>query len=583
MSRKLRLLLLAVVPLAAGSLLAGCESEEPAEPVGEPSPLGLQLGALTSSCAGDGAPLSTASRYTVCGASSVNLTTGGSALREFFESSPSLDGTTLTVGSIPSRGDYEITVVGRNDENEPLYLARTREIAIVTGDTTNVDMTLVPYNDSACLSLEDVNNPPHTVFPASIALPDGRVFVSGGFQIASGTGDDRVFEAPSNITYFVDPTDGSITAGPQLMRPRGAHRMAFIDNGTRSAILVVGGSESLTWSAASSSLSLGFEATTGVNDVEIIDITSGTATMDPTPIPLEQQRVFPVLTTTVTNNLIITGGGDWPDPGNDYIEVDYIKSASDGSFVESSNDFFARMLTERTGHSVTYVGRDETASTPSDVYLVYGGTTGDDRAELLLVPLSGDSEPTFRDDNFDTSGANPERTFFHSATGVGGNSVIALGGATYDSGSGLSSISAGATYKLNYIIQNDSEVITVEKLPSMPTGRIFHSATSHDGRTVSILGGFTGINGGAISDVLCLDGIGGTFDEGQQPRTPLVARAGHAAAMTLGDAIYMAGGIEVVDDLISNEPMLSEIFVPGCVSFCAADSYAASEDADAQE
>ena len=67
--------------------------------------------------------------------------------------------------------------------------------------------------------------------PAAVVLPDGRVFVAGGVNRATGQSVDR--------TWFLDPDDQTITPGPRLRIQTGAASLTLMER--QGLILILGG------------------------------------------------------------------------------------------------------------------------------------------------------------------------------------------------------------------------------------------------------------------------------------------------------------------------------------------------------
>jgi hypothetical protein len=566
----------ALALLLVGLTAAGCEPEEAYEE-GEAT-FSANVSALTSACAGSGNPFPQIEEYLVCGQAEVNVENQGLQVRKLFERTLDPGATSLSLKKLPTNTGYEVTVVGM-DAQGAAWLGRQKGVGIAVGETANVDITLTPYNDTACIDLAAVNKPAHRIFPASVLLADGRIFVSGGFAFLSeGAGGSKLTNA-STKTFFVDPATGAVTDGPELHTGRGAHAMVYLPNVRR--ILVIGGAQELTWAPGGDTLAVQYDATAALNDIEVIQLadadknpaTPDTATLFEETVEMPLKRVFPQVARLGFEFVVITGGGAWPQPESDYKRADFYH-VQDNRIAEEK---FAEDLTARSAHTLTFVKTESVTSggAPEEIFLLWGGTTGEAKASFLVHNTSSGSV------NFvqaKLEGEVPDKTFFHTMTTLRNDRLLAVGGVSYQDNK-LGTLDAFAAYRLGYSHpKGGSRTITVEKVPGFPEGRVFHTASPYAADDVAIIGGLTTLDGDAATALAYYDGADLRFVSDPQPRTALVGRAGHAAVVTASDAVFLAGGVSDVNDLKAAEQMLAEILVPPTVRFCDAQPYSGQGD-----
>ncbi|NUN14018.1 MAG: hypothetical protein HUU55_10335 [Myxococcales bacterium] len=527
------------------------------------TPLAIVVAPLESACAGTKA--SAVDSYRVCGQAPLELGDGTFGIRKLFDKSAS-PATDLFVRKIPVNDSYEVTVVGFSG-GQPAFLSRRKNVKVSVDKTTDVDMVLVPYNQSACLSLDAAGKPNHRLFSAAVELPDGRVFVTGGFTglVPDGQGstDKFLLASGSKGTYFIDPATGQVSKGPELLEGRGAHAVVYVPALEKAVVL--GGASELLWRPADADLALKYDSKAGLNTVEIIDfkqdppvVTQGQAMM--------LKRVFPVVNRIGSEEIVITGGGRWPNPESDYKDAEFFNVAT--STIDPT--ILASDFVPRSGHTMTFVKNENVSGNTIEVYLLWGGSLNDPKASLLRnTRTSGKSSVTFAD--LDITGDIPERTYFHSMTALGQDRFLALGGVALDSNKKLTRLENSFAYLITYTNPGgNSPTLAVSARTGFPNPRIFHTATSHDGKVVTIVGGFLGLNGSATDQVAYFDADALTFASEPQPTGGFAARAGHVALSLKNDALYLGGGISAAEDLTKAEQMLSELIVPGMVRYCDA-------------
>jgi hypothetical protein len=301
-------------------------------------------------------------------------------------------------------------------------------------------------------------------------------------------------------------------------------------------------------------------------------VSGKTPTVGAEPLEMELKRVFPQVVAVGTSELVITGGGAWPDSNADYKRAEIFDASNDTLSESVVTDFAPRAL-----HTLTYVKKETVETATVDVYLAWGGTPTDAKAAFLVNTRGqAQSQPTFVSAVFTGDSAAFERTYFHSMTQLDGDRFLAVGGVGLE-GSKLEKLDASAAYLITYKKQDGQRTLNVEALGGLPEGRWGHSATSHGGTSAAIIGGFTTLAGSGTADVVTFDLAKKAFSSTPQPPA-FAPRGGHAATLLQGDGLYLAGGIQQKSDLQLPEIMLSEVFVPTTVDFCTAPAPAEGEE-----
>ena len=155
--------------------------------------------------------------------------------------------------------------------------------------------------------------PDARVAAAAVALPDGRVLITGG----------RIAGAETATVTLFTPADGSFTSAGQLLLPRSGHTATLLKDGR---VLIAGGRSQGVTTA----------------DLEIFDPATGTSTA---PATLTEARTGHAAALLSTGQVLITGGTG----------VDGVLDTSD-VFDPSDNSVTAtalHMLSPRTGASAT--------------------------------------------------------------------------------------------------------------------------------------------------------------------------------------------------------------------------------------
>lgn len=553
------------------SLVAGCDYGSGDDGAAKTSPgLGLKVSALKSSCsASDANPLQVVERFQVCGQAPIRLAEGGTAVRKLFDTEVGVSGT-VGIDDIKVNDLYEITAVGLVG-GKPRYFGRAKNVSIRVDATTDLALTLAPFNDTACIDTTPAGSPNHRAWPAAVRLADGRVFVSGGFSGFSSEGGKPVLTNASDKTFFFDPKDGSVTLGPTLSEGRGGHAAIFVPS--EKKVVLVGGASRVPFDDSPDRIGMQFDSQTAINTIEVIDVSTDKPSVVASDIKMDVKRVFPQVALVGTGEVIITGGGGWPQANADYKTAEIFdartNALSDGITVV---DF-----APRSGHTLTFVKNEVVNGSTVEIFMVWGGTTADSKAAFLVNTRGQqDAQPTFAPATFTSDSASFDKTWFHTVTPVGADKFLVAGGVGA-TGNKLDRLDAGFAWLATYGTEDGQRTLKVEKLSGFPAGRWGHTTLSHDGTSAAILGGFTSLSGDGAADVVFFDTAKKAFSTGSQP-AGFAPRGGHAATLLVDDSIFLAGGMQNTADLNAKELMLSDVYVPNNVSFCTAPVPAEGEE-----
>jgi hypothetical protein len=225
------------------------------------------------------------------------------------------------------------------------------------------------------------------------------------------------------------------------------------------------------------------------------------------------------------------------------------------------------------GHSLTLVGTN--AEGLSEL-LIWGGTT--------LDRSRGNPGEIYRQSGRQREGVNgtfaevcitsstgevPSFLYFHETVRLADNRFLVTGGVEPGPGDVLQAPEAEEAWLLTYYPEVDSSicprgrVIQADRVQGFGPGRIFHSASSSDGRHVSIIGGWAG-SGTLVGTSTAL-----TFDRAQIGGTPWrselgtsAMRGGHAAVVTRSGFVFLVGGSSDLQAGSVSGRVAAEIWAP---------------------
>jgi hypothetical protein len=383
---------------------------------------------------------------------------------------------------------------------------------IVERNTTNtVDLLLAPHGGFGCIPTD--TNFPNVVFPAITELGDGRVLITGGYTglVTEPITLKQSLSGATDRAFIWDPVRGTLaeTFNP-MPDGRAAHSAVFVPGAGLGKVLLIGGADSLS---VDLSASFPFELTLAKahNDYVIFDVQTGKFTAGKGK--LELKRAFPRAHLMADNTVVITGGGQWPNPDGEYdlvevFDMELEETNANGGLL-STFGFATSWL--RTGHSLTFIRKIEQGLS---TLLVWGGTNetndADDVASVLIqsnTQKSGDNG-TFA--KVDVYGEWPPWTYFHEMTRLSDNRFVLTGGSR-STGTRLEAPADDEAWLItyNYNTETAKHDVLVEKIPGplgpkpdeepLLVGRVFHTSLTGDGENVAILGGM-GANHAAITN-----------------------------------------------------------------------------------
>ena len=568
MGRFTRIWAVAFIALIVGAQ-PGCSMEETWLAGGD-SPLAVVVAPL------EGVALLDVESFRICGEAFVEGS-GEDTIRLFDRTVGA--GETVTLKDIPANADYTVTVVGLVGGEAEVF-GRAHGVGVLADQSRVLELTLAPFNEVLPISVEKAalgGKPSPRLFSASVLLPDGRVFISGGFAGYEG-GDDPLLKAASDRTFFFDPDTGDFVEGPLLSEGRGGHAMIYVPS--LQQVVVIGGAVELDWSPDTGALALGFAtgSSLGSSGIEIVDLSGENPTVISGVAPLNPPRVFPEATLLGSDEVIITGGGNWHelDPNAAYKEgliFNVTSQVFDTGF--PPEDFVVRV-----GHSMDSIGTflptsQDSSVVATDMHLLWGGTRTTNTASLLkhARKTNGDSDTYYA--SVALEGDVPEATYFHSVASLADERFLIAGGIAADAEGDLSRMDPFA-YLVQYVNDVDGERLIVEAQPGLGSGRVFHSAISPDGFRAAVIGGYTDPVGSSASDVIVgfeLGATGGSFlSSMDQPEGGFVPRAGLSAVVMANDALHLFGGVSDVAEQLTGTGKLvfNDVLVPATTHYCEA-------------
>jgi hypothetical protein len=537
--------------LARGATLAvalgvsGCEAIEETE-----QPVGLTLGALSGTACGDpSAPAAGVNPFGAVSSVTISVTgldraTGRSGT--LAERSVRLaDGQSIVLPGIPEGAGREVIVVGEGAGGT--WYGRDTGLTVRRNEDTAAAMLMAPLGSFSCVpapeAIVDV------VFPASVDLGDGRILVTGGFEEVTADGVRK----PSAQAWIFDSKTGTrevLAGGLGAGFERGAHTMVLVPEA--GEVVILGGARQLTVTP-SAGFPLSLDTAESRDDALVFDI--ATKTFRPVEGAMRVGRAFPRAQLLADGTVIVTGGGAWPYVSSDdrYAEVDFYDHEALGGLGGFLDIPKLRSFYSRVGHSLTLVG---TTSEGLSELLIWGGTT--------LDRSLGNPGEVYRQSGRQREGVNgtfsevcitsstgqaPNFLYFHETTRLGDNRFLVTGGVIPGAGDTLQAPASDEAWILTYYPEvSDTvcprgRVIQADRVAGFGPGRVFHSATSSDGRHVSVVGGWAGLSQLTGTSTVM------TFDRAQLGGTPWrneaatsAMRGGHAAVVTPSGFVFLTGG-----------------------------------------
>jgi hypothetical protein len=538
-------------PLAWVLALSACTSTTPAEPVA------LTVTPLTGTACGDSDaptpnpnPFAEVSRVSVA----VRAPDPDTGMLETVASASSAlrEGQAIRIPRVPE-GTGRDVIVHAEGAGQAWY-GRDTALTVKRNQDNAAAMLLTRYGGVSCAPTPaGVTN---TVFPAAVALGDGRVLVTGGFaEVATDNGSTRLVSASSQAFLYDTRTGASeVLAGLGEGQGRAGHAAVLIPSA--QMVVLIGGVTELAIDATKP-FPYVHNPAKGRDDYVIFDV--ATKTFRPGPDRMVARRGFPRALALADGTVLITGGGRWPfDPdGTDQIAVD-IFDPEDNDRTGGLLDIPPlRSFYWRAGHSLTLLDVSEAGLSTA---LIWGGTTPDRSL--------GHPAEIFRQSGRQREGVNgtfaeaaiagevPPFSYFHETTRLSGRRFLVTGGSRFASGQ-LRAPEADEAWLLTYI-DKPSPTLNTKRIPGLGVGRVFHTALSDDLSHVSVIGGF------GTTDAIASPFI--EFDlatlSWTSPEAQSAARGGHAAVLTSAGAILLVGGEGSVGAPFPSKRLAAEIYTP---------------------
>lgn len=159
----------------------------------------------------------------------------------------------VQVNRLPTGMAFELEVQAKGSGSAPLYIGRSGELRLETGERRYIDIAMYPVMDGAGsgtpANLNRSDLPSRTIHTAT-ALPDGRVLIAGGFTTVGATtcpaglpAAATCFEmvASPNAFLFDPPTARFFPVQGGMLAARGGHTATALPDGR---VLVAGGAPS---------------------------------------------------------------------------------------------------------------------------------------------------------------------------------------------------------------------------------------------------------------------------------------------------------------------------------------------------
>jgi hypothetical protein len=544
------------LPLAMAMFVVGCDD------VAGDAPVSIEVAALTGTACGDPASPNTGAnpfdelRDLTVAVRGPAPGTGifGTLAKKTVRIA---DGASATLGGIPEGTGREVVVSATGASGT--WYGRDTGLTVRRDEDTAASVLLSRMGAFNCVptpaELENV------VFPAAVSLGDGRVLVTGGFRAVSGT-------AVSNATgqaFLVDTRTGareflgSMGAGLE----RGAHAMVHIPSANQ--VVILGGATELGVDTTRP-FPLQLDVAKALDDAIVFDI--ATKTFRRVDGRMVVGRAFPRAQLLGDDTVLVTGGGAWPFVSNDdrYVEVDFYDPQAGGGV----GDFLVipklRSFYTRAAHSLTLIG---TSPEGLSELLLWGGTTVDRSL--------GNPAEIYRQSGRQRDGVNgsfaevvivgeaPTFLYFHETTRLSQNRFLVTGGAAHRDGA-IQAPAADEAWLLTYVPPTPNQpapTVQAQRLAGFGPPRVFHGAASHDGRHVSIIGGWNGLGAIADSDLVV------SFDADRLP-SPWTAetgiasavRGGHVTVQTPGGSLLLVGGERSGEAGALGGRLAAELFTP---------------------
>ncbi len=545
----LRQALCGVTLAACGASFVACDEQVPSD-----EPMGLVVTPLTgTSCGNPDAPNPGPDPFADAPRVTVGVRVFDEAKKEWetikSSSRTIRAGQAVKLSRVPAGPDREVIVFAQGASQQ--WYGRDTGVDVVRNADNSAAMVLTRMGGMSCAPTpQGIVN---TVFPAAVTLGDGRVLVTGGFtQVADGK-----LTGASSQAFLFDPRTGLSEPLGSIGVGRAGHAAVYLE--ATNKVVLIGGMTELSIDTGTL-FPYTFDSADGLDDYVLFDV--ATKAFTPGTERMVAKRGFPRTALMSDGTVLITGGGEWPiDPdGTDQIEADFFDpEANDlrGGLQDMAAPL--RSFYWRAGHSMTFIGNsDEGLSS----YLIWGGTTPNRSL--------GHPAEVYRQSGRQRDGVNgtfaeviitgevPPFSYFHETTRLADGRFLATGGARTN-GSVLEAPVAEEAWLLTYNAVPQPVLQTVQ-VPGFGPGRVFHTALTSDGVTVSVIGGWSPLNP-AETVVKSFDALARAWRNEDGANAGTTGRGGHAAVLTPSGAILLVGG-EASGSTAPTARMAAEIYTP---------------------
>ncbi len=467
----------------------------------------------------------------------------------------------VDLGGLPEGTGYKLEVFGEGASGTWYGMRPSVDIRANGGGPLDILLTRLGTFSQVTVDTSFTN----VLFPATVELGDGRVMVSGGFQDVSNQGIGN----PSRQWFILDPRTGTLDAKGTVPdgQQRGAHTMVYLP--TTNEVLFVGGARQLKVDTTRPfPVTYSKSQGNGVSQGLVFSVT------DQRFEPLSDAhvmktgikalgRAFPRAAALPDGTVVVTGGGEWPaDNDTDFRRVSVYDPADGGRFLATPS---LMTLAARAGHSMVFLGQGPDGAK----LLLWGGVPSDqEMAEVLTVVRSEDGNVTGTSTPVVIEGEPAPHTYFQVLTPLGGNRFLATGGARPDPNdpSHLAAPQDDEAWLLSYGEPGGQPTITLDALPGLGAGRVFHGAMpTADRGSVFVLGGFAGDKALDHDKVMRLDTAELRWEVAPETGA-FLGRGAHAVVPMVNGKGLLVGGESALADKGDVACGYVEVFTPSSIA-----------------
>ncbi len=472
-----------------------------------------------------------------------------------FEKRQGLGGSkTITIGEIPEGTDEDVTLVGYTD-GKPSWFGRRRHVIVNQGQDNPVQLALSKFGGFSCPKADAEYT--HRLFPTTTPLGGGKYLIAGGLtSTAAGGAASFVSTEASRKAYIYDAWTGKVTKVASLMAAgRGAHAAVLVRGATKNRVLLIGGTQKLTFDPpAGSGFGWKYDLQDALQSVEVFEYSATGSPADGTfktgLAGMRNKRVFPTANVVSTDGLtLICAGGQWTsDDKNEYKECEVWDTIADATLAVSNN--FLNIY--RAGVASAVVQSGEVTQ-----LLFYGGARQGEVAELYTSSTGQRDGVGGNFRKLDVQ--DTPHSFFPTLTPIGNNRFLLIGGVNFEGASFAAPNQANA-HLLTVRYEGSTPVIDQEAVGGLTVGRYFHTTLAPAGNRVVVLGGFTGTDLTATDDIRYYKAGTGLIPPDSAGK--LTARGGMGAVLLDNDTMLIAGGISAAADLATDQAGTLEVYTP---------------------